>query len=205
MTLDQLLADPAITIGAITDWLDAMDHAGRMAAMGRTSRAQQRKLWELSASAPPITLEHFVPANVPPCTEVIHHGRNSLPAFRSFQKRFARPKDGTPRAFGYNEGATRALIGPGYFVLHDTTSNPAWPAEWRERGAWVVDYFEVPEGEVPAAWPKVVPNSRGPQILVYHRTRDFMRRVSAHVSVGAAYKVEKPMGAFFTLIREDAS
>ena len=65
--------------------------------------------------------------------------------------------------------------------------------------------IEVPEGEVPAAWPKVVPNSRGPQILVYHRTRDFMRRVSAHVSVGAAYKVEKAMGAFFTLIREDAS
>ena len=30
-----------------------------------------------------------------------------------------------------------------------------------------------------------------------------MRKVSKHVSIGAAYKVEKPLGHFFTLVRED--
>lgn len=199
MSFDTLIADANTTIGQIAAFLDGLDHAGRMAALANTTKVQQRKLWELAAAGPAITLEHFVPAGVPDLTEVIHHGRNTLPVFRSFQKRFARPNDGTPRAIGYNEGSTRALIGPGYFVTHDTVGN----ADWEARGAWVVDYFQVPEGVVPAGWPTVVPNSRGPQILVYHRTRDFMRKVSEHVSIGMAFKVEKSLNNWFTLIRED--
>ena len=35
---------------------------------------------------------------------------------------------------------------------------------------------------------------KGLQVLVYHKTRDFMRKVSAHVSIGAAYKKEKRTG-----------
>ena len=147
MSLEAALADPAVSIDRIGAWLDAMDHAGRMQALGTSTRAQQRRLWDLAADAPPITLDHFVPPSVPDTTEVIHHGRNSLPAFRSFQKRFARAGDGTARAFGYNEGSTRPLIGPGYFVLHDTAGNPTW----EERGAWVVDYFMVPTAPCRAA------------------------------------------------------
>ena len=49
----------------------------------------------------------------------------------------------------------------------------------------------------------MVPNSKGLQFLVYHKTRDFMRRVSEHISIGAAYKKEKSLGQFFVLIRED--
>ncbi len=30
------------------------------------------------------------------------------------------------------------------------------------------------------------PNSQGLQVFVYHRTRDFMRKVSEHVSIGRA-------------------
>jgi hypothetical protein len=40
-------------------------------------------------------------------------------------------------------------------------------------------------------------------MLVYQGTRDFMRRVSTHVSVGAAFKGESQMGAYFTLCRQD--
>ena len=43
----------------------------------------------------------------------------------------------------------------------------------------------------------------GTAFLVYHKTRDFMRGVSKHVSIGAAYKKEKPMGQFFILNRKD--
>lgn len=199
MSLSSMLASPTAAIAEIGAWLDGMDHAARMDAMSSTSRSEQRRLWDLAAASPAITFEHFVPANVADRTEVIHHGRNTLPVFRHFQKRFARAADGSRRLFGYNEGATRALIGPGYFVAHDTAGHPVW----EERGAWVVDYFMVPDGPVPDGWPKVIPNNQGPQILVYNRTRDFMRRVSAHVSIGAAYKVEKSMASWFTLVRED--
>lgn len=200
MSLDALLADRTTTISDLEAFFDGLDHAGRMEALSRTSKSQQRRMWEIAADAPPITFEHFVPANVPDTTEVIHHGRNTLPALNFFQKRFARASDGSPRVFGYNHASTMGLIGPGYFVAHPTEGNPTW----EERGAWVVDYFEVPDGPVPAHWPKVKKNSQGLQFFVYNKTRDFMRRVSAHVSIGMAFKVEKSLNNWFTLCREDA-
>ena len=58
---------------------------------------------------------------------------------------------------------------------------------------------------VPAAWPAVKANDRGLQVLVYNKTRDFMRRVSEHVSIGMAFKVEKSLNNWFTLVREDVA
>jgi hypothetical protein len=204
MSLSKRLADPNITVGELAAWLDGLTHEGRLEAMGHTSPREQKRLWEIAAGGPPITAEHFVPAGVGPRVEVIHHGRNTLPAFKSFQKRFAKPVDGSNRFFGYNEGFTRSFIGPGCFVCIDTTEGqPGWTPAWPERGAWVVDYFQVPDGPVPDGWPKVVPNHVGLQVLVYNKTRDFMRRVSSHVSIGTAFKVEKAMGAYFTLVRQD--
>jgi len=197
MSLDALLAQG--DLDALSAWLDGLDHAARVDAMHRTTRAQQARMYDLAAAARPLTLEDFVPAHVPDRVEVIHHGRNSLPLFRSFQKRFARPDGDRTRLFGYNEGALRPLLGPGCFVAHPTAGN----ATWEPRGAIVVDYFQVPDGPVPDGWPAVVPNSRGLQILVYHNTRDFMRRVSAHVTIGKAFKVETSLESFFTLVRED--
>ncbi|MCB9507416.1 MAG: hypothetical protein H6698_05380 [Myxococcales bacterium] len=198
MSLEQLI-DNGAPIGELAAYLDGLTHEVRAEQTLALNRKRQIALWERAADGPPITLEHFVPAALAPLTEVIHHGRNTLPAFKQFQKRFCRPSDGSARAFGYNEGATRALIGPGYFVMIPTAGN----AEWEARGAWVVDYFQVPEAAVVEGWPKVVDNSQGLQVFVYNKTRDFMRRVSSHVSIGAAFKVEKQMGAYFVLVRED--
>jgi hypothetical protein len=39
-------------------------------------------------------------------------------------------------------------------------------------------------------------------MFVYNNTRDFMRRVSQHVSIGTAYKGDKALGAWFVLCRE---
>ncbi len=197
MSLTRLLVDASIAeIGA---WLDGMSHETRMEAMSHTTPAEQKKLWSLAADAPPLTMDFFVPSHVPPLTPVVHHGRNTLPAFKSFRKPMMRPADGSKRLFGYNDSPTGWLLGPGYFVNHATAGN----ADWEARGAWVVDYFQIPDGPVVSGWPPVKPNSSGLQVLVYHKTRDFMRRVSSHVSIGAAYKVEKAMGAYFTLLRED--
>lgn len=200
MKLQDMIAAPQTTVAEIGAWLDGLSHEERMTAVLALGKAEQQRLFERADPAA-ITLEHFVPPGVSPLTEVIHHGRNTLPVFKLFQKRLCRPATGSGRLFGYNEGSTRGLIGPGFFVAVPTRGNAAW----EQRGAVVVDYFQVPDAAVVEGWPKVVPNNRGLQVFVYNKTRDFMRRVSAHVSIGAAYREEKPMGAYFVLCREDVT
>lgn len=205
MSLQAMLDDAQTGIDEIATWLDGLDHATRKAEAFSLDRAGQRALYERAGPGPAIALEHFVPASVPDLTQVIHHGRNTLPlpaGQKLFEKRFARPGDGdeTQGLYGYNEAPTRGLIGPGYFVAIETAGTPAW----QDRGAIVVDYFQVPQGAVVDGWPTVVPNTRGIQFFIYNKTRDFMRRVSEQVSIGAAYKKEKALGHFFILVREDA-
>ena len=220
MSLPDLLASPAT-------YLDALDPRERLAHLRRLSRDQQRSLYQWAATAPPLHLADLVP-DAGPLVEVIHDGFNTLPVpapLRRFQKRLCRPKDGpgatdrradraadrpadrADRAAdrptdgtvlcGYNEGPLRRLIGPGYFVAAETADNPSWA----ERGGVVVDYFHVPDGDVAPGWPRVVPNEKGLQRHVYHQTRDFLRRVSSHVTVGAAYKNEEPLDHYFILCR----
>ena len=190
------------TIEDIAGYLDGLSHDARIEQMKTLGRSDQRTLYEKAGRSSPITMEHFVPADRDDGQEVIHHGRNTLPLpgpFKHFQKRFCRPPADGARAFGYNEGMTRPYLGPGFFVAVPTEGNP----EWTERGDVVVDYFQVPDAPVTEGWPKVIPNSQGLQKLVYFETRDFMRKVSEHVSIGAAYKREKALGHFFLLVRED--
>jgi hypothetical protein len=200
--LQRMLESEHTNSDEIADWLDRAAPAERIEAAFALDRAGQRALFQRAGTAARIGLEHFVPRDVPDGRAVHHRGKNSLPLatkHKFFEKRFARPRDGSPRLFGYNQAPSRKLIGPGYFVALSTSANP----RWSERGAVVVDYYQVPDGEVPAAWPKVIPNSRGLQWFVYHRTRDFMRRVSQHVSIGAAYKGERALDQYFVLVRQD--
>ena len=200
MKLADLIAAPFGNHRQIADYLDGLEHDARVAESRTLGRAQQRRLWDKAADSDPLTVDDFVPASVDPLVEVIHEGRNTLPLpglFRHFQKRFCRPSDAEGCLYGYNEGASRPLIGPGYFVLLPTGGNRAW----RTRGSIVVDYFQVPEGPVVASWPKVVENQKGLQVLVYNGTRDFMRKVSETVTIGAAYKGEKPLDHYFMLVR----
>ena len=57
---------------------------------------------------------------------------------------------------------------------------------------------------MPEGWPRLRPNWLGIQLFVYFQTRDFMRRVSQHVTIGAAYKWDSmKMDQYFLLCRED--
>ena len=202
MKLHELLDDPSARIKAIAAWLDGVSHAERVEATRALDRARQRKLYTRASLAAPITFEHFVPAERAARTEVRHIGRNTLPVPRRygvFEKRFCRPEDASNRLFGYNESAVKDWAGPGYFVAKLTQGDPVW----QSRGDIVIDYFEVPDGPVAETWPKVVPNGQGLQRFIYGGTRDFMRKVSAHVSIGAAYKGERALDHYFTLVRDD--
>ncbi len=190
------------TLLEIASFLDALDHDERLAQVRRSPRRIQPRLFDLAEHAPPLTLDYFVSADQPAGQPVVHHGWNSLPlpAFgRRFGKPMARCPDGSGLLFGYNDSPFTPLIGPGYF-LHTGTDHEA---RWSGRGGTVIDYFQVPSHEVLQAWPRVVPNSRGLQMFVYNKTRDFMRRVSRHVTIGAAFKKGRRIGAYFMLVRED--
>ncbi|MCB9743472.1 MAG: hypothetical protein H6741_25210 [Alphaproteobacteria bacterium] len=197
---DMLAAGAPVT--ELASLLDGLDHDGRWALLSTLNRRQQREMWNIAQGSPPITLEHFAPANRPRLKQVVHHGRNSLPVpppFRMFRKPMCKTAEGDDRLFGYNDGATVKLFGPGYFVAYSTAGKP----EWEARGGVVVDYFQVPDGPVAEGWPAVKQNNEGLQVLIYHQTRDYMRKVSEHVSIGAAYKKEKALDHYFVLCRED--
>jgi hypothetical protein len=191
MALAELIADPDAAVGDVATLLDALDPRERWALLARLNRAQQRALYR---KADPATELAQLVGDAAALTGVIHDGLNTLPVpppLRRFQKHFCRPEDPTAEhLFGYNEGPTRRLLGPGYFVARPTGD-----------GGVVIDYFQVPDARVAPGWPRIVPNSHGLQRFVYHQTRDMLRRVSVHVSIGTPVKQDRPLDHYFVLCR----
>ena len=176
---------------AIAAFLDRLGHAGRLEAIRALSGPRlQGRLYRAVADAAPVRLADLVPPDAPPLREVIFEGKNSLPAFTLFQKRFCRAPGSQDELWGYNHQALAWLTGPGYFVVHDDGA----------RGA-AIDYRQVPSGK-PGTWPDVKPNDRGFSRFVYRDMVDYMRRVSEHVFIGAAHRHGRELGNYFLLCRE---
>jgi len=193
-TIDFLFTQSAVDIDRLGAELNAMNEVERVATVRTINGNMQARLWE-AARDRKTTIDDLVPADLPPGTEVIHAGKNSLPVFSSFEKRFCRPSLSAQVLYGYNEGFTRRLIGPGYFVAE-------YVATRREVG---INYYKVPPpgASLPVAWPKVQPNEKGLQILVFAKMVDFMRKISNHVTVGRAYKHGRETPNYFLLCRRE--
>jgi hypothetical protein len=177
---------------AIGAFLDGLAHAERVEAIAALSGGRiQRRLYEAVKDAPCVTAADLVAPETPPLREVVFEGKNSLPAFTRFQKRFCRAPAGNAPAtlWGYNHQTLAWLTGPGYFVVHDD-----------DRGA-AIDYRDVP-GAHPAGWPDIKPNDVGLSRFVYGHMVDYMRRVSRDVFIGAAYRHGRETGNYFVLCRE---
>jgi hypothetical protein len=175
-------------------FLDDAGPAGRTAALAALSRADQRALYELAGDDRPVTLDDFVPPGA--AGPIPHRGYNTLPlpAFgRAFTKWMVRTPAGVG---GYNASPLRLLVGPGYFTLRETEGDE------RRHGGVVVDYYRLPGGPFPADWPWVIPNWLGPQAFVYGWCHDYLRRVSDHVTIGAAFKWGVPVQSWFVLHRD---
>ncbi len=183
---------------ALADALDASTHAQRVAFVHGLGRRDQRALWALAAGSEPLTLADLVPEAVPHGGEVRHHGHNTLllPAWgRRFCKTMARGP--APEVFGYNASPFQTVIGPGFYVARRCRPDEH-PAS-----TVVVDYHLRPAGGAPSGWPSIRPNWLGLQVLVYFHTRDYLRRVSKHVTIGLATKYGWSIGSWFALTRED--
>jgi hypothetical protein len=178
--------------------LDDVGEPVRVESVADLGRRELALLFEAAADNAPLTLEDFVPANVPAMTEVIHEGKNSLGLFTRFQKRFARPTGVEGELWGYNEQSMRLFTGPGYFVAVRPTEKLGI------EGGVVIDYRRLPSDK-PGSWPPIMPNSARLSRFIYNGTVDVMRRVSGHVTIGRAMRDNKPMDAWFVLVRRDVA
>lgn len=190
-TLKSLLREGA-TSRDLASYLDALEPAARLAEVLAITGRGIAALYDAVADAPAITMDEFLPE-----TEAgvrIYEGRNSLPTFTRFQKRFVRVEGGV--VVGYNHQTWSFVTGPGYFVVDPpNTRRDDFPNEL------LFDYTQeppvLPGQEV--GWPAYKPNDRGLSRSVYMDMKDYCRRVARGVVVGKAWKNGVDQNAWFTL------
>ncbi len=182
----------------VARFLDGLAPAERLQAIRGVGRRDQRRLYQLVDGFRELRLVDLVPPAVPALATVCHHGRNTLPLFTQFEKRFCRPHGADPehpdRLYGHNFQWTSFVTGPGYFVARPHPSRPEL----------LIDYRELP-GDCPPGWPEIRSNERGFGRLVYGFMVDTLRGVSEHVTIGSAARNGRDLGSWFLLCREDPS
>ncbi len=167
--------------------LDGLSPAARLEQVLAVTGRGVKRLYDAVAGGTPPALAELIPEDEKGV--VIYEGRNSLPAFSRFQKRFVR-MGGV--VVGYNHQTMSFVTGPGYFVVHA-------PSGSGEHGQELdFDYTTAPPGE-PAGWPAYKPNERGLSRFVYGNMHDYVRRVARGVIVGKAYRHGVEQDAYFSL------
>jgi len=194
MDIHELLRAP-IDMEDVATFLDELHHEGRVEAIRSLDGKEQAKLFDAAKGFRKITVDDFVPAGSSPGAGVVHWGRNSLPLFQTFQKRFCVPDDRSAadagELWGYNEQTLKAFTGPGYFVAYDVPD-----------GEVLIDYTRIPPHGV-EGWPKLLRNDQRLSRFIYNGTQDLMRGVSRHVTIGRASRGGEPMPNWFVLCRQD--
>jgi hypothetical protein len=192
--LGRLARDP-VKPAEIAAFLDGLRSEERVAAIRSAGRGAQRRLYAAVAGHGAVRLADLVPPGRRPLETVRHFGRNTLPAFTHFEKRFCRPPDedaAAPRLlWGYNATRVAPLVGPGYYVAHEDAAH----------GEVLVDYTRVPP-LAPPGWPPLRGNEGGLARFVYGFMVDRLRRVSEHVTIGSAARRGRELGSWFLLCRE---
>ena len=181
-----------VSIEEIEQGLNLLSPEDRVKQSRSLGPSDQKALW-LLCDQRAVSLSQIVPDDCIGKT-VRHLGRNTLPAFKIFEKRFIRPNEESDVLWGFNEGPTRKLVGPGYFVCRES--------DQPNIGTIVIDYEMLPD-TAPEGWPKIKPNEAGVSRLVYAYMQDYLRRVSEHITIGRAYRKGKESPNYFTLCRWD--
>ena len=179
------------SLEALAPVLENLTHGERLAWAYGLDEREQLALYALAEGR-----ELHVDALVGQAGDVlVFPGRNGLPAFNRFQKRFARLGG---EVVGYNHNDTlggplnfivRRLIGPGHFVAYDGPDGD---------GVWI-DYRRIP-GERHPAFPPLVDNDHGVRALVFGNMVDVLREASPHVLIGNAYKDKGPASTWLAAI-----
>ena len=182
------LVDKKASLPDISAHLDALPNAERIAQMRVMGHRDQERLWELAKGQAPIDLNAFVDATE---QTIIYEGKNTVPVFSFFQKRFWRPSSGEIVGYNHNGGFITALTGPGYFVTVGA-----------EDGEILFDYTKTPNLQ-PPGWP--INNSRILTSAVFSGMKDYCRYVAKGVVIGAAFKGGKSRNQYFMLTRAEGA
>lgn len=188
------LLEPKLDLARLTEILDGLGHEGRLHTAATWSKAQKQAIFEAAKGHRPLDFDFLVPSAVGSLTEVIHDGHNTLPLFSHFQKRFVRTEDADCPLAGYNHQSMEAFTGPGYFCVTAGSGE--------HEGELVIDYTKVPRAK-PPSWPRIQRNEGGLAGIVNGGMIDYLRGLSSHVSIGAAYKDGKHRNQWFVLVRRD--
>lgn len=172
----------------IEAYLDGLPAAARVEEVLGITGSGVKRLYEAVKGAPTVTLEEFLPKSHQ--GTLIYEGRNSLPAFSRFQKRFLRLESG--EVIGYNHQTMSFVTGPGYFRVREASGEG-------EHGSELYFDYTVAPPKSPEGWPTYTPNESGLSRLVYAHMKDYCRRVARGVVVGKAYKKGVEQNAYFTL------
>ena len=193
--LAALLREEPLRLEQLSARLDALSHDERVTFVRSVGRRDQRRLYESAAGFLPLGLADLVPPSRRDGETVRHFGKNTLPAFTHFEKRFCRPAGEDPKRpellYGFNFQSLAWLTGPGYFVAR---ADPSLPEV-------LIDYRELPPA-APTGWPPVRSNANGAARLVYGFMVDRLRRISEHVTIGSAARNGRDLGSWFLLARE---
>lgn len=180
MTLAAMLAPQGVTRAAIAAHLDTLDAHTRIAECLVLSKIQQKRLWEIAAADPAeaqeLAGEHGT---------AIYAGRNTLPMFSRFEKRFTHDAGAV---IGYNRHSLGWLTGPGYFTVSAAPKG------------LLFDYSKLP-GRVPDGWPRVAANTQGFARPVYGGLLDDAVWVARNVLIGSARRGDVPLDSYFVLAR----
>lgn len=190
MDLTGLIKASSTTPAGLANHLDALSPLARLTQVLALGSDAQERLFDLVAGARRFTLDDLAPSSTPPLQGVRHEGRNSMYLFTRFAKLFARPDETAAERWGYNATSTlvTTTVGPGYFVAV------------QQGDEVLVDYTRLPRQPLLGA-PPILPNEARLSRFVYHRTRDVVRGVSAHVSIGRAWRGERRLNNWFVLCR----
>ncbi len=189
------LRGEAIKPNEIQRFLDDLSPEDRVVAIRATNRQEQARLYAAVDGFAQIKLVDLVAPSTADLETVRHLGKNTLPLFTHFEKRFCRGPGLDPERpgelSGFNFQALSVVTGPGYFVA---VEDPG-------KDEVLVDYRRLP-AEHPTEWPEIARNDRGLSRFVYGFMVDTLRRVSDHVTIGSAARKGKDLGSWFILCRE---
>lgn len=188
------LIEPHLDMERLAKDMDEIGHSARLWSVRQWSPSDMSILWEAGKGFRSVALDDFVPPSIPELTQVIHEGKNSLPAFTRFQKRFCRPSDPAAHDMlvGYSHQSLSPMTGPGYYVARPST----------DPGEVDIDYTMLPKEKLPE-WPDIQRNDARLGRFVYYGTIDVMRGLSTHVSIGRAKRGGHWMDNWFVLVRQD--
>lgn len=190
----QKFVEPTVNVERLVELLDGMGHEGRYHTIRTWSAKDLSRIFDAVKGHKPVDLDFFVPMSEP-LVGVEHDLHNALPAMTPpIQKRFARIPDDADHLVGFNPQPWGRFTGPGYFT--------AYKGEGEHEGELVVDYTKLPSVK-PADWPAIRKNDGLIGGIVYGGMTDYVRGISTHVSIGAAFKGGKSRNAWFAMVRRD--